>query len=201
MLATVVSLLMLLTPLAQDQLNAPLAFEVRAAANRLFGKGQTTGLQYYDVPITRQPGSGILIKLDYTRRNTTFSFDLHHRLPLDPDFEYPAEIITNVEVLSGGTTSLGTFTVIDTIRAGDVFEEPIDKVSVADVDRYVSPFGKKTVTLKLGSGSQSISIVGQSVIITRGNRNTRIDTPGQRVAIVSNFKFQEDRPGTLLSPD
>ena len=201
MLATVVSLLMLLTPQAQEQLNAPLAFEVRAAANRLFGKGQTTGFQYYDVPITRQPGSGILIKLDYTRRNTTFSFDLHHRLSLDPDFEYPAEIITNVEVLSGGTTSIGTFTVIDTIKSGDVFEEPIDRVSTADVDRFVTPFGKKTVTLKLGSGSQSISIVGQSVIITRGNRNTRIDTPGQRVAIVSNFKFQEDRPGTLLTPD
>jgi hypothetical protein len=201
MLATVVSLLMLLAPVGQEQLNAPLAFEVRAAANRLFGKGQTTGLQYYDVPITRQPGSGILIKLDYTRRNTTFSFDLHHRLSLDADFEYPAEIITNVEVLSGGTTSIGTFTVIGTIKAGDVFEESVDKVSTADVDRYVTPFGKKTVTLKLGSGSQSISIVGQSVIITRGNRNTRIDTPGQRVAIVSNFKFQEDRPGTLLTPD
>jgi hypothetical protein len=200
MVAMVLSVLMFLTPLGQQQ-NALLNYDIRAAESRVFGKGQTSGLKYYDVPITRQPNSGILIKLDYTRRNTTFSYDLHHRLSLGPDFEYPAEIITNVEVLSGGTTSIGTFTFVDTIKEGDVFEETIDKVSKADVDRYVTPVGKKTITMKLGSGSQSISIVGQSVSIRRGTKTTRIDTPGQRVAIVSNFKFQEDRPGTLLSID
>src|SRR5262245_55801537 len=200
MLAVVMSILTLLAPLVQQQ-NATLAFDNRSAESRLFGKGVTSGLEYYDVPITRQPNSGILIKLDYTRRNTTFSFDLHHRLSLDPSFVYPAEIITNVEVLSGGTTSIGTFTIVDTIKQGDAFEEAIDKVSKADVDRYVTPFGKKTITMKLGSGSQSISIVGHSVIITRGAKNSRIDTPGQRIAIVSNFKFQEDRPGTLLTVD
>lgn len=198
MLAWIVSLLMFFTPLAQQQKNAPLAFEIRAAENRLFGKGRTSGLQYYDVPITRQPNAGILIKLDYTRRNTTFSFDLHHRVSLDPGFVYPAQLITNVEVLSGGTTSIGTFTIVDTINKGDVFDEEIDKVSQAEVDRYVTPVGKKTITMKLGSGSQSISIVGQSVITTRGANTTRIDTPGQRIAIISNFKYQEDRPGTLL---
>ena len=45
--------------------------------------------------------------------NTTFSFDLHHRVSLDPDFVYPADITTNVEVLSGGTTSIGTFTIVE----------------------------------------------------------------------------------------
>ena len=200
MLAMVVSLLLFLAPLAQQQ-NAELLYEVRAAESRLFGKGQTSGRQYYEVIITRQPNSGVPIKLDFTRRNTTFSFDLHHRLSLGPDFVYPAEVITNVEVISGGTTSIGSFTAIDTIKEGDVFEEKIDKVSKAEVDRYVTPFGKKTITMKLGSGSQSISIVGQSVIVTRGTRNIRIDTPGQRIAIVSNFKFLEDRPGTLLTID
>ena len=199
MLAMIVSLLLFLAPLQQQ--NVELLYEVRAAESRLFGKGQTSGLQYYDVIITRQPNSGVPIKLDFTRRNTTFSFDLHHRLSLGPDFVYPAEVITNVEVISGGTTSIGSFTVIDTIKEGDVFEEKIDKVSKAEVDRYVTPFGKKTITMKLGSGSQSISIVGKSVIVTRGSRTTPIDTPGQRIAIVSNFKFLEDRPGTLLTID
>jgi hypothetical protein len=122
-------------------------------------------------------------------------------LSLDSSFEYPAEIITNVEVISGGTTSIGSFTLIDTVKAGDTFTETIDKVSKAEVDRYVTPFGKKTITMKLGSGSQAISIVGQSVIVTRGTKTTRIDTPGQRIAIVSNFKFEEERPGTLLTID
>jgi hypothetical protein len=200
MLSTLMSILMLFAPQLQQQ-QIQLLFETRAQEALKLGKGTTSGLQYWDVVITRQPNSGVLVKLDYSRRDTSFTFDLHHRLSLDPNFEYPAEIITNVEVLSGGTTSIGTFSIIDTVKAGDVFLEPIDKVSKAEVDRYVTPFGKKTVTMKLGSGSQSLSIVGQSVSVRRGTKTTRIDTPGQRIAVVSNFKYQEDRPGTVITVD
>lgn len=199
MLSALMSLLMFLTPMGQQ--NPSLKFETRAAESMKFGKGTKSGLQYYDVIITRQPNSGVLVKLDFSRRNTTFSFDVHHRVSLDPDFAYPAEITTNIEVLSGGTNSIGTFTIVDTINPGYVFEETIEKVSKADVDRYVTPFGKKTITMKLAPGSQSLSIVGQSVILTRGTRNARNDTPGQRIAVVSNFKYLDDQPGTILQVD
>jgi hypothetical protein len=200
MLAGVLSLLMFLTPLGQQR-GAELRYEIRAGETRMLGKGQTSGASYYDVVVTRQPSSGILIKLDYTRSDTTFSFDLHHRVSLGPDFVYPAELITTVDVLSGGTSSIGTYTIIDTIKSGDVFAEAIERVSKADVDRYTTPFGRKTITMKMGSGSQSISIVGQSVTVTRGTKTTTINTPGQRVAVVSNFKYLESRPGTLLTID
>ena len=200
MLSMMLSFLMFFSPVTQ-QSNAQLLYDVRVPDSLLLGKGKTSNLPYYDVIITRQPNSGILIKLDYTRKNTTFSFDLHHRLSLDPGFLYPADVITNIEVLSGGTTSIGTFTIVNTIKSGEVFEETVDKVSKADVDKYVTPFGKKTITMKLNGGSQSVSIVGQSVIVTRGTKTTRIDTPGQRIAVVSNFRFLEDRPGTQLTID
>src|SRR5574339_290981 len=73
MLSFVVSLLMFFSPLSQQK-NAELRYEVRADASRLFGKGQTSGVNYYDVIVTRQPNAGIPIKLDFTRQNTTFSF-------------------------------------------------------------------------------------------------------------------------------
>jgi hypothetical protein len=199
MLSFVVSLLMLLTPSLAQQQNADLRFELRVDPSRLLGKGHMSGRDYYDVVITRQPNLGIPVKLDYTRRDATFSFDLHHRLSLTPDFVYPATITTTIEVLSGGTVSLGAFTIIDEVKQGATFEETIDKVSTADVDRYVTPFGRKRVSMKLPGGSQSLSIVGQSVITTRGARTTRMDTPNQRIAVVSNFKFVEDRPGTQLT--
>lgn len=195
MLSMVLSLLMALTPLGQQ---TALQFSNRADAKLLFGKGQTSGREYYDVVVTRQPTQGILIKLDYTRIPIKFSFDLHHRVSLDPGFVYPAEVITNIEILSGGTTSIGTYSVASTIKAGDVFEETIDKVSKADVDCYVTPMGKRTISLNLVPGSQSISIVGQSVVVMRGTRTTTINTPNQRIAVVSNFKSEENRPGTAL---
>jgi hypothetical protein len=195
MLAMVLSLLMALAPLGQQ---TALQWSNRADAKLLLGKGQTSGREYYDVVVTRQPTQGILIKLDYTRVPIKFSFDLHHRLSLDPGFVYPAEIITNIEVLSGGTTSIGTYSIASTVKAGDVFEETIDKVSKADVDRYVTPMGKRTISLNLIPGSQSISLVGQSVVVKRGTTTTTINTPGQRIAVVSNFKSEENRPGTAL---
>jgi len=195
----VLAFLMAATPLGQ--LNSKLKWDNRAAEKLLMGKGHTSGAPYFDVVITRQPAEGILIKLDYTRSPTKFSFDLHHRVSLDPGFVYPADIITNIEVLSGGTTSIGSYTISGTIKAGDAFEESIDKVSKADVDRYVTPFGTRRVSLNLIPGSQSISIVGQSVIVTRGVKTTRIETPGQRIAVVSNFTYEENRAGTPLGQD
>ena len=114
------------------------------------------------------------------------------------DFGLPAEVTTVIEVLSGGTTSLGVFTIADKISSGDRFDETIIKASDAEIDRFVTPMARKAITMEIRPGPQSISIVGQTLIITRGTSTTRIDTPGTRIAAVSNFKFQEVTNGLPL---
>jgi hypothetical protein len=175
------------TPPAQNPKEIP--FEVRARQTLVMGTGAATGSTYYDVVITRQPTQGILIKLPYTKKGGKFSFDLHHRIAMTEDFGLPAEVTTVVEVLSGGTTSLGVYTIADTINPGDKFDETIVKASAAEIDKFVTPMSRKTFTMDIRPGPQSISIVGQMLIITRGPTTTRIDTPGTRIAAVSNFKF------------
>src|SRR5437016_13050212 len=101
------------------------------------------------------------------------------------DFGLPAEVTTVVEVLSGGTTSLGVFTIADNINAGDKFDEPIIKASSAEIDKFVTPMFRKTFTMDIRPGPQSISVVGQMLIITRDKTTTRIDTPVTRIADVS----------------
>jgi hypothetical protein len=140
----------------------------------------------------------VLIKLPYTKKGGKFSFDLHHRIAMTDDFGLPADVTTVVEILSGGTTSVGVYTIADNIKSGDKFEESINKASSAEIDRYVTPLSKKTITLDIKPGPQSISIVGQMLIISRGKTTTRIDTPGTRIAAVSNFKFQEAPQGTPI---
>ena len=199
MVATLISLLLAFTPFAQQPQN--IQFDVRARESLLMGKGASSGLQYYDVIITRQPKSGVLIKLPYTRKGGKFSFDLHHRIAITEDFGLPADVTTVVEVLTGGTTSIGVYTIADTVNAGDQFNESIVKASTAEIDKFVTPMSRKTVTLDIRPGPQSISVVGQMLIITRGKTTTRIDTPGTRIAAVSNFKFQETSQGTPLTFD
>ena len=196
MILMLISMLLAWTPFAQEVKD--IGFEIRAKQNLLMGKGASTGRSYYDVVITKEPTSGVLIKLPYTKKGGKFSFDLHHRVAMTQDFGLPAEVTTVVEILSGGTTRVGVYTIADKIEAGGTFDESINKASTAEIDKYVTPLSKKTVTLDIRPGPQSISIVGQMMIISRGTTTTRIDTPGTRIAAVSNFKYQETPQGESL---
>jgi len=199
MMTLFIALWLLVSPFAQDESKA-LQFDVRARQNLLLGKGEQSGREYYDVVITKQPNAGALIKLPYTQKGGKFSFDLHHRIPMTNDFGLPAEVTTIVEVLTGGTTSLGTFTISDTIKDGDKFEEPISKISTAEIDKYVTPLFRKTVVITTRPGPQSVSIVGQTLVITRAGTTTRVDTQGTRIAAVSNFKFEDASAANPLKP-
>jgi len=196
MISLLMSLLLSFTPFAQQAKAIP--FEVRARQALLMGKGANTGSSYYDVVITRQPTQGVLIKLPYTKKGGKFYFDLHHRIAMTEDFGLPAEVTTVVEVLSGGTSSLGVFTIADKINPGDKFDEPIVKASAAEIDKFVTPMSRKTFVMDIRPGPQSISLVGQMLIISRGTTTTRVDTPGTRIAAASNFKFVETPLGAPL---
>ncbi len=179
-------------------------YAMRAEANLLFGKGESTGTEYYDVTITNQPSNGVLIKLPYTLKGGKLTFDLHHRVGLSSDFGLPAEIMTVVEVVTGGTNRLGTYTMLDMIGEDAQFDERIERASDAEIDRYVTPMSRKTITINTQPGPQSISIVGRDLNIVRQGSTTRVNTPGTRIAMVSNIKFEETReinPLTLGSPD
>jgi len=196
MILMLISMLLAWTPFAQEVKD--IAFEIRAKQSLLMGKGAVSGRPYYDVVVTTQPTAGVAFKLPYTKKGGKFSFDLHHRIAMTDDFGLPAEVTTVVEIVSGGTTSIGVYTIADKINPGDKFEEAINKTSTAEIDKYVTPLSRKTVTLDIRPGPQAISIVGQMLIISRGTTTTRIDTPGTRIAAVSNFKFQEAPQGIRL---
>jgi hypothetical protein len=199
MIAILLSFVMAMAPFAQTPGNV-LPFEIRADKNLILGKGEKSSETYYDAVITKEPSKGILVKLPYTQKGGRFSFDLHHRISLTPNFA-DAEVTTIVEVITGGGTSVGVYTLIDKITSASKFDETIAKVSTAEVDRYITPLSRKTITIETMSGPQTVSIVGKTSIVTRGSTSTRIDTPGIRIATVSNLKFTEATTGTRLSVD
>lgn len=185
--------------LALVQGSAAPTFDIRAKDSLILGKGAQSGATYYDVIITRQPASGVLIKLPYTRKGGKLTFDLHHRIAMAPEFT-GAEVTTVIEILTGGTNSFGTFTISGKIGPGDKFAETIVKSSAAEMDKYVTPMATKTITIDTRPGPQSLSIVGQTQILTRGATTTRIDTPNARIATISGLKFEEATAKNPLKP-
>src|SRR5262249_35102961 len=147
MILTLISMLLAWAPFAQDPQS--IDFDIRAKQSLMMGKSAATGRPYYDVIITRQPTAGVLIKLPYTKKGGKFSFDLHHRIAMTDDFGLPAELTTVVDVLNGGGTSVGTYTLVDKINPGEKFDEAINKSSPAEIDRFVTPLSRKTITLDI----------------------------------------------------
>src|SRR5262245_20347031 len=137
MILMLISMLLSWTSFVQE--GKDIAFDVRAKQGLLMGTGDPSRHSYYVVVITRDPTAGVLIKLPYTKKGGKFTFDLHHRIAMTDDFGQPADVTTVVEILSGGTTSVGVYTIADTVKPGDKFDEAINKSSSAEIDRYVSP--------------------------------------------------------------
>jgi len=199
MIAMLLSFVMAMAPVAATQ-GSMLPFEVRADKNLIMGKGEKSGETYYDAVISKDATKGILVKLPYTQKGGRFSFDLHHRISLTPSF-VDAEVTTIIEVITGGGTSVGVYTLIDKVSARTPFDEAVAKVSTAEVDRYITPVSRKSIVIETRPGPQTLSIVGKTSIVTRGDSSTRIDTPGVRIASISKMKFGELTTGTRLSVD
>jgi hypothetical protein len=197
MVSVLISFLLAMTPFAPiGQESKDATFDVRARDVLLLGRGETSHSPYYDVVITQQASAGVLIRLPYTKKGAKFSFDLHQRVAMTPDFT-PAEITTIVEVVTGATTSIGTYTISTKVNPGDKLDETIIKTPAAALDMFITPIGRKTITLDIRPGPQSISIIGQTQATSRGTTTVRTDTPGARIATVSNFKFE---PITEINP-
>lgn len=188
--------------LGQDTTSeAPLLLDVRARDVLVFGTGLESGSQYFDVPITQQATQGVLIKLGYTQRGGELSFDMHHRAALSEDFTLPAEIMTVIEVITGASNRLGSYTLLSQVGEDARPDEEIDRASDAEVDQFVAPLGTKHITIKTDPGPQSISIVGRELTISRDGFVTHVDTPGTRIAMISNLQFVETRAGDTLTFD
>ncbi len=186
------------TPLLAQGEGESLEFDIRARENLFFGTGAESGSDYYDIPITEHPNEGVLIKLPYTQKGGELTFDVHHRVGQSQDYGLPAELMMVFEVVTGGANILGRFTLLHDISADTTAVEPIDRASDAEVDRYVSPVMVRTVAIKTDPGPQSVSLVGRNLNITREGRTVLVDTPGTRIAMVSNIRFEETREGTTL---
>ena len=178
-----------------------LLLDVRAREALTFGTGVESGDRYFDVPITQQANQGVLLKLGYTQRGGELSFDMHHRAGLSDEFGLPAEIMTVIEIITGASNRLGSYTLLSQVSQDAQSDEAIDRASTAEVDRYVAPLGRKHITIKTDPGPQSISVVGRELTISRDGFVTYIDTPGTRIAMISNIQFEETRQGETLTLD
>jgi hypothetical protein len=153
---------------------------------------------FCDVLTGRDVAGGIIIKLPPHTGDVTLTFDLHNR------HTFSEEQIKSGRAYRQYTATIGVLTADNTLLSRGVVQS--DFRGAADlVDRVsggagpggvkaVAPTGSEPITVVIPAAEQTVSILGEKLIVDGPDAAGTFTTLGRPIAIISNVQVQY-RPG------
>ena len=160
----------------------------------LLGEGVQTKRSFCDVLTGRDPAGGILISLPPHIGPVTLTFDLHNR------HTYSEELVKTNRGYRRYTATIGVLTADNTLLSRAVVQN--DFRSAADLlDRItggagpggvkaVAPTGMESISIAIPAEEESVSILGEKLLVVRPDGTDNFSAPGRPVAIVSNVMLE-----------
>ena len=160
----------------------------------LLGDGVTTKRSFCDVLTGRDPAEGIIIKLPPHTGPVTLTFDLHNR------HTYSEELIKTGRGYRQYTATIGVLTADNTLLTRAVVQNEFRAASDL-VDRVgggagpggvkaVAPTGSEPISVMIPAEEQTVSILGEKLLIVRPDGIDNFIAPGRPIAVVSNLQVQ-----------
>ena len=164
----------------------------------LLGEGVTTKRSFCDVLTGRDPAAGIIIKLPPHTGDVILTFDLHNR------HTYSEELIKAKRAYRHYTTTIGVLTADNTLLTRAVVQNEfrnstdlVDRVSGGAGPggvKAVAPTGSESISVTIPAAEQTVSILGERLLVVGPEGNDNFLAPGRPIAIISNVQVQY-RPG------
>ena len=162
------------------------------------GDGVRTRKSYCDVLTGREPADGIIVTLPPHVGPVTLTFDLHNR------HMYSEELVRTNRAYRRYTATIGVLTMDNTLlsraiiqsefrTAGDLVDRISGGAGPGGV-KAVAPTGVETISVTIPPEEQSVSILGEKLLIVRLDGVENFALPGQPVAIVSNVQIEYRPP-------
>jgi hypothetical protein len=167
------------------------------------GIGGRTGRLFCEVPVSHDPARGNLIVVPRHEGTAIVRFHLHNRQIVSPSLikakrAYTRATATVVIVTADGTI-LGRGTVQSEFRReADLF----DRVAAgpgASGYKAIAPIGDELVEITAPEGAQSVTVVGEKVVLEQIDGSQTASTEGTSVALISNAQV-EYRPAPETKP-
>jgi hypothetical protein len=161
----------------------------------LLGQGARTGRTFCDVLIGNDPTAGIVIPLPPHRGDVTLTFDLHAR------HTYSEDEIRNKRGYRRYTAGIGVMTADVTLLSRAAISTEF-RTAADLVDRVlggggpsglkaVAPTGTESVVVTIPEMEQSVSILGEKLLVVRAlGEQDEFATPGRPIAVVSNIMLE-----------
>jgi hypothetical protein len=160
----------------------------------LLGEGVRTKRSFCDVLTGRDPAEGIVITLPPRTGLLTLTFDLHNRHTFSEDL-----------IRSGGayrhyTATIGALTADNTLLTRAVVQNEfrtaadlVDRVSGGAGPggvKAVAPTGTESISITIDAREQTISILGEKLVVIRTDGTDNFSAPGRPIAVISNVMVQ-----------
>lgn len=162
----------------------------------LLGEGVQTKRAFCDVLTGRDPAGGIIIALPAHTGPVTLTFDLHNR------HTYSEELAKTNRAYRRYTATIGVLTADNTLLSRAIVQNEF-RTEADLLDRVgggagpggvkaVAPTGLETITLTIPAEEQSVSVLGEKLLVIRPDA-TAPDTfsaPGRPIAVISNATIE-----------
>lgn len=197
-------------PLAAQRSTAPARRPAPEAATKtepavfecpsLLGVGVTSKLSFCDVLTGRDPAAGIVITLPPHTGPVTLTFDLHNR------HTYSEELVRTGRAFRHYTSTIGVLTADNTLLTRAVVQNEF-RTAADLVDRIaggagpggvkaVAPTGTESISLVLDAAEESVSILGEKLVVVGADGTDNFTAAGRPIAVISKVMLRY-RPGPV----
>jgi hypothetical protein len=158
------------------------------------GTGVKTKVRFCDVLTGRDLSEGVFVRLPARRGTATLTFHLHNR------HTYSEDLIRSNRAFTRYTAIVGVFTPDNTLLVRGVVESEFR--SEADLlDRIgggagpggvkaVAPLGRERVVVTLPADVESVTILGEMLMMERLDGASTYSAPGRPIAVVSDVQIE-----------
>jgi hypothetical protein len=158
------------------------------------GRGVRTGRSFCDVPAGNNAAGGIIVKIPKHQGVATLTFDLHNRQTYSAQEERSGKAYANytatIGVLTLDNTLLHRFVVQSEFRReADLFDRVVESGSSGAV-KAIAPTGVQPVVIDIPAGVDAVSILGEKLVVVRGDGESVYTMAGRPVAIISQAMIE-----------
>jgi hypothetical protein len=162
------------------------------------GVGVKTGASFCEVNISRDPASGVIIKLPPHRGPVTLSFNLHNR------HLYSEEQVKAKRAYARYTATIGVLALDNTLISRAVVQNEF-RTAADLVDRIaggagggvkaVAPTGSELVTITIPEEESAVSLLGEKLAVDQFGDSDKLETktymqPGRPIADISSVMIE-----------
>lgn len=183
----------------------PIKEAAQVACPSPLGTGVNTKMAFCDILTGRDPATGVVITIPPHQGDVKLTFDLHNRHTYseeqmkDKRAAY-ARYTASIGALTTDNTLISRAAIQSEFRTAADLLDRIDGGAGPSGLKAVAPIGLESIVLTVPAAENSVSILGEKLMVERADGNANYTSIGRPIAIISNVMVEYRAPAPARAP-